>query len=296
MASEAAVGSGAPPALSRRRLEAYWRVGRWAIFAAALLYCVLAITGTVPYGDTPEGQIVMADGAAYYFLNEPPYDWTDRPPGVAEYRYSPAFLWVTAPLRLLPWAAFVAVWFSAHIVALLYLRVPWMLAFPGVVDDVVRGNINVFIALIVVLVVRHRATAALWSTILLTKVTPGVGVIWHAGRREWRQFVIALGVTGGIVVVGVVADPELWAQWVRSLGAGIESYRTVDFVAPLPVRVVAGILVCALAALSGRAWLLPVGMLVALPGLWPSSFALLTSSVVLYVDRRLAASELQDDH
>jgi hypothetical protein len=271
-------------------------VGRWAIFAAALLYCVLAVTGTVPYGDTPEGQIVMADGAAFYFLNEPPYDWTDRPPGVAEFRYSPAFLWVTAPLRLLPWAAFAAVWFSAHIVVLLYLRVPWMLAFPGVVDDVVRGNINLFIALVIVLVVRNRTTAALWATILLTKVTPGIGVIWHAGRREWRQLAIALGVTGGIVVVGVLADPELWAQWVQSLGAGVESYRTVDFLAPLPVRVLAGILICAVAALSGRAWVLPIGMLIALPGLWPSSFALLTASVVLYADRRLSASEIQDEH
>jgi hypothetical protein len=179
--TDVAVGSGGSSTIPRRaRLAAYWRLGRWAIFAAALLYCVLAVTGTVPYGDTPEGQIVMADGAAFYFLNEPPYDWTDRPPGVAEFRYSPAFLWVTAPLRLLPWAAFAAVWFSAHIVVLIYLRVPWMLAFPGVVDDVVRGNINLFIALVIVLVVRHRTMAALWATILLTKVTPGIGVIWHA--------------------------------------------------------------------------------------------------------------------
>ena len=71
-------------------------------------------------------------------------------------------------------------------------------------------------------------------------------------------------------------------KWWRSLWVGVESYRTVDFLAPLSVRVAAGALICIVAAISGRAWVLPIGMLVALPGLWPSSFALLTASVVFY--------------
>lgn len=270
------------------RLRAYWRVARWAVFAAAFIYCVMALSGAVPYGGTPPGQIVMADGAAYYFV-ETPYDWTDRPPGVAEYRYSPAFLWLTAPLRLLPWELFVAVWFAAHVGALLYLRVPWMLAFPGVVDDAVRGNINTFLALAVVLVIRHAASP-LWSAVLLTKVTPGFAVVWHAARREWRQFAIALAVTGAIITLGTLVDPDLWGQWWQSLRVGLETYRTVGFAAPLLVRIAVGVVISVYAAVSDRAWLLPVGMLVALPGLWPSSFALLTASVVLYVAGRERAA------
>lgn len=262
------------------RLRAYWRIARWAVFVAALVYCVLALSGAVPYGGTPPGQIVMADGAAYYFV-ETPYDWSDRPPGVAEYRYSPAFLWLTAPLRLLPWELFVAVWFAAHVGTLLYLRVPWMLAFPGVVDDVVRGNINTFLALAVVLVVR-RAASPLWSAVLLTKVTPGVAVVWHAARGEWLHVAIALAVTLAIIGSGTLVDPELWGQWWQSLGAGLETYRTVGFAAPLLVRTAVGVAISVFAAVSDRAWLLPVGMLVAVPGLWPSSFALLSASVVLY--------------
>ena len=223
----------------------------------------------------------MADGAAYYFINDPPYDWSDRAPGVAEFRYSPAFLWVTAPLRLVPWALFAAAWFSAHIAALLYLRVPWMLAFPGVFDDVIRGNINLFLALAVVLVVQ-RSAAALWSTAFLTKVTPGIGVVWHAGQREWRELALAIGLTAAVITIGVLVDPQLWSEWWQSLWVGVESYRTVDFLAPLSVRVLVGVLICLFAAISRRAWILPIGMLVALPGLWPSSFALLTASVVLY--------------
>lgn len=271
------------PAISldvRSRLRGYWRIARWAIFAAAFLYCVLALSGAVPYGGTPPGQIVMADGAAYYFV-ETPYDWSDRPPGVAEYRYSPAFLWLTAPLRLLPWEVFVAVWFAAHVGTLVYLRVPWMLAFPGVVDDAVRGNINTFLALAVVLVVRHAASP-LWSAVLLTKVTPGVAVVWHAARREWRRLAMALASTAAIIVIGVVIDPPLWGQWWQSLSVGLETYRTVGFAAPLLVRIAVGVAIAVFAAISDRAWLLPVGMLVAVPGLWPSSFALLIASVVLY--------------
>jgi hypothetical protein len=166
-----------------------------------------------------------------------------------------------------------------------------MLAFPGVIDDVVRGNINVFLALAVVLTLRHAA-AALWSTSFLTKVTPGIGVVWHAGRREWRQFAVALAVTGGIIGIGLLVNRDLWLSWFASLQVGAESYRTVNFLAPLVVRVAAGLAICFIAAFSGRAWLLPVGMLVALPGLWPASFALLTASVVLFKDGPLAVRPL----
>ena len=32
-----------------------------------------------------------------------------------------------------------------------------------------------------------------WAFVLLTKVTPGVGLLWFAVRREWRSLAIALG-------------------------------------------------------------------------------------------------------
>ena len=44
-----------------------------------------------------------------------------------------------------------------------------------------------------------------WGFVLLTKVTPGVGLLWFAVRREWRALAIALGVTGAIVAVSLVA-------------------------------------------------------------------------------------------
>lgn len=257
----------------------YWPVARWGMFGGALAYCLLVLSGAVSYG-TPHGELVMGDAAAYYFANDPPYDWSDRPPGAGEYRYSPAFLWLIALVRIFPWEAFAAIWFAAHIGVLLYLRLPWMLAFPGVIDDAVRGNINTFLALAAVLIVRHGATW-LWATVFLTKITPGVAVVWHAARGEWRQLAVAGMVTAAIVGIGSVVNPAPWSQWWESLTASPATYPTVGALAPLALRLPAGALVAAYAAISNRAWLLPVAMLIAVPGVWPSSFALLLASVAL---------------
>lgn len=55
------------------------------------------------------------------------------------------------------------------------------IAFPLVTEDVVRGNIHTLLAIATVLGFRHPAA---WTAVLLTKVTPGVGLVWFAVRRE----------------------------------------------------------------------------------------------------------------
>lgn len=267
-----------------RRISSYRQVAGWGIFGGALAYCLLVFGGAIPYVGTSTDGIVMGDAAAYYFVDTP-YDWTDQPAGAGEYRYSPAFLWVIAPFRLLPWEVFAALWFAAHLAVLLYLRLPWMLAFPGVLDDAVRGNINTFLALAVVLIVR-RGAAPLWGAVLLTKVTPGVAVMWHLARREYRAFAAALVLTAAVVGSGFVFDPRLWSQWFESLVTGPETYAaTVALAVPLPLRIVFAAAITFFAATSGRAWLLPVAMIAAMPGIWPSAFALLVASVALYRSR-----------
>ncbi len=44
---------------------------------------------------------------------------------------------------------------------------------------------------------------AAWSLILLTKITPGIGLLWFAVRREWRALAIALGATAAIASVSL---------------------------------------------------------------------------------------------
>lgn len=212
----------------------------------------------------------MSDGAAWYYT-QTPYDWSDRPPNVAEFRYSPAFLWLTTPLRWLPFWVYQVVWVALHFLAVAWLA-PWMLAFPGGADDAITGNINTFLAVGVVLAVRGVPT---WPLVLLTKVTPGVGLLYHAGRREWRTLAWSIGIALAIAAMGVVAEPLLWDEWFESLRAGPSTYASVDAVGPLWVRLGLGVALCLLA--SRRVWLLPVGMVIAMPGLWPASFALLAA-------------------
>lgn len=249
-----------------RRYAPVWPFLNWGLFALGALVIVGIMAGVFDYAGKGFG---MGDGAAWYYA-QTPYDWSDRPPGVAEYRYSPAFLWLTAPFRLIPFEAYQVVWVALHFAAVAWLA-PWMLAFPGVADDVITGNINTFLAVGVVLAVRGSAWT--WAGVLLTKVTPGVGLAYHVARREWRSVGIALGVTGLVVLL---AWPfGLWPEWIDSLRAGPSTYATVDVLGPLPLRIVVGAVLCFLAA--RWVWLLPVGMIVAMPGLWPASFALLAA-------------------
>ena len=255
------------------RYRPLWPVLNWGLFALGLAFIIGAMTGLVPYGRSPTG---MSDGAAWYFV-QTPYDWSDRPPGVAEYRYSPAFLTLTAPLRLLSFEAFQVVWVGLHVVAILWLRAPWMMAFPGVIDDTIQGNVNTFFALAAVLALRGHAWT--WSFVVLTKVTPGVGALVHVARREWSAAGMAAGVTLAIVVIGVLIQPDLWFDWFRSLTSGYGNAATPY----LPVRLAIAAVLCWFA--GTRPWLLPVGMLVAMPGIWPASFAVLAAVPVLISPR-----------
>jgi hypothetical protein len=53
--------------------------------------------------------------------------------------------------------------------------------------------------------------------VLLTKVTPGIGLLWFVARREWRNLAIALGATALVVGVSFAIAPGLWFDWPRSI-------------------------------------------------------------------------------
>jgi hypothetical protein len=170
------------------------------------------------------------------------------------------------------------------------MRVPWMLAFPGVIDDILRGNIHVFLAGAIVLALWHRPWgASAWAFPFLTKVTPGIGILWHPLRGEWRSFWIGLGVTAAIVGVSVLFSADLWREWISLLAANVGSDPRIQVV-PLPflVRLPIAVVVIVVAARWNRAWLLPIGVMLALPNVWTSSLALLAGSAALWVWQRPA--------
>ena len=132
------------------------------------------------------------DAYCYWFPTlDDPYarsDWTDP----IAYVYSPAFLQVLQPIRILPWQAYMAAW-TLILLGALYLLTGrrWLAA--GVVlalMELAGGNIHLLLAAAIVLGFRWPWT---WSLVLLTKITPGIGLLWFVVRREWRNLAIALG-------------------------------------------------------------------------------------------------------
>jgi hypothetical protein len=201
--------------------------------------------------------------------------------GGGAFRYSPAFAVIVEPLRLLPWSVYLvaltaiqiatAVWMGGRRSALL------ILIFPGVVLELIDGNIQLLMATAIVAGFRWPAA---WAFLLLTKVTPGVGVLWFAFRREWRSFGIAIGATLAIVAVSFAMTPALWSQWIGALvtQAGLPN---PTFWPPLWLRLPLAVALLWWGARTDRRWVVPVAALVAMPTIWANSFALLAGSIAL---------------
>jgi hypothetical protein len=197
------------------------------------------------------------------------------------YLYSPAFLQALFPLKLLPWEAFWAVWVIGMLAGIVWLARPYVAALAvipleenPVFTELWYGNIVVLLAVMLVLGLRYSPW---WGVGLLTKVTPGVGVLWFLGRREWRNLGIALAVTVGVVAVSALHSPQAWVEWGELLYANA-SAPAVDGdvrLPPLPYRlaIAAGLVLVA----GWRGWplLLPPALILALPVFWFATLTLL---------------------
>jgi hypothetical protein len=214
------------------------------------------------------------------------------------YLYSPAFLVAMSPLRALPWPLFVAAW-TILLLAVLYWLAGSLLFLPLLVmtlPEIWGGNVTILLAAAIVIGLSRPAA---WAFPLLTKVTPGIGVLWFAFRREWSRLAVALLATAAIIGVTAIVTPGLWAEWMGLLASSTGS-STVPGSVPVPLvaRLPVAIVVIGWAARSGRAWLLPVGVLLAMPVIWWGSLAILIASVALrrddieaHVDRFLGLLE-----
>jgi glycosyl transferase family 87 len=200
------------------------------------------------------------------------------------YVYSPAFLQLVAPLTLLPWQGFVAAWTGILLGALRLLTGPRLLAI-GVVlalPELIGGNISLLLA--VAIVAGFRWPAA-WAFVLLTKVTPGVGLLWFALRGEWRSLGIALGATFAIFLSSAILLPAAWTQWLSVLteAAGREG-TWAALPIPFLVRLPIALAVVAWGAQTNRRWTVPVAAMIALPALWYGGLSMLLAVVALRGD------------
>lgn len=219
-------------------------------------------------------------------LSNPYASSTAGVPGA--YLYSPAFRQVLEPLALLPWPIFHAAWAALLVGVVVLLAGPlaiFLFVNPLVLFELQAGNIHTLLALAVVAGFRYPAA---WAFVLLTKVTPGVGLLWFAVRREWRRLAVALLATAVVVVASAALAPSLWFDWARSL-AGNAAIPTSEYSAsifgPLWLRGPVAVALVAWGALTDRRWTVPVAATIAIPLLALFNLTLLIALVPMLLPR-----------
>jgi hypothetical protein len=220
---------------------------------------------------------------------------------IGSFLYPPPFLQLLAPLGRLPWPLFAFGWTAmlAGAAVSLLRRVPqgygW--AMPLLVylvgADVWAGNINILLAYLVVIGM-HRP--ALWAVVILSKITPGLGVLWHAFRREWGAVLVACGFSLGLAGLSFALGPQLWRDWLAMLVAEVPRGGYADSVPiHIAVRLPAAVVLLLWGARSGRPAVVPLACMLALPVIWFNGLSWLVAAAVL-VDSRVERETGQDAH
>ena len=202
--------------------------------------------------------------------------------------YSPPVAYLFAPFSALPFQAFYAILAAVNLGVLV-----WLLGRPElaalslfiipVSNEIARGNIHLLLAAAIVVGFRFAGS---WAWVLLTKVTPGIGVLWFGLRKEWRAFWVAVGVTAGIVAITFALNPSLWIGWVQMLVSSVGVVPPSFLEVPLLPRLAVAAAVLVVAARRDEPVLVPVAALLALPAIWVNSLAMLVAVVPLWRMRR----------
>ncbi len=277
---------------------ARWRsaIRATLVVIAIVLACgfVIAVMAAGPMSAGAGGPTGFGfDTRSYWgFPRTPLYPGPGTDDGYGFYRYSPAFVPFLVLASAVPWSVFAVGWIAMLVGVYIWMAGDdkWpLLVFVPVLFEFYLGNIHLLLALAVVLGFRWPAT---WSFVLLTKITPGVGLWWFVVRREWRSLAIALGVTGAIVLAGVLVSPGVWRDWYLSLTVTGPATGSNQVSIPLPVRLLVALVLVTWGARTDRRWTVVVATTLALPTLWFHGLAMLVGVVALRHGQpeRLAAS------
>ncbi len=226
---------------------------------------------------------------AYAYWSADPSAYGTIPIGaLGFFGYAPPLAQLATLFHAIPWWVF-----DFSVTCLLFGTLAWMarrwtlawLAFPPVLIELYHGNIHLLLAAAIVLGFRHPWT---WSFVLLSKVTPGIGLLWFAIRREWRALGIALGVTGLIAAVSWFANPAAWSAWLGVLAQGAPSDCGTHCISiPLVERLPVAVAIVVAGALTNRRWTVPLAAMLALPVLWLAGLSMLVGvQAVWRMERR----------
>lgn len=207
------------------------------------------------------------------------------------YLYSPAFAQVLTPISWLPWPVFNALWTAMNVALLWWLVGRWALlslVFLPIPFEIISGNIHLLLAATIVLAIRYPAA---WAFAILTKVTPGVGLLWAVGHRDFRALFQATVATGVVAALSFALAPDQWRAWIDLLFADAgRPLVTLGWYLPIPLlpRLVAAAALVLWGGWTDRRWTVPVAVTLALPVVWLNSLAILAALVPLARERRRA--------
>ena len=175
--------------------------------------------------------------------------------------YSPPVEMVMTAIRsVMPFELFVFLLRTAELIVLVVVAGPAVglaLFIPAVAIELNAVNINLLLVGAVLIGFRYPAV---WAFIALTKVTPAVGMLWFAARREWRNFAFAAGTTVVIAAASWILAPETWNQYLATLrGAPDISIWRIEWRLPLAAIVVIW------GARKDHRWAVIVAVFLALP-------------------------------
>jgi hypothetical protein len=268
------VGQRVFDAVSVRLTSTHARALRDGAILAGLLFF-----GYLFFVVAPQQQTVGFDALSYYLYGiDNPY-WLAHGT-MGSFVYSPIAARLFQLDALLPFWQFLWLWLALLVGTALWLggrrRWLWILAFPPVALELYHGNVHLLLAAAIALGFRYPVA---WVFVLVTKVTPGVGLLWFAVRREWRNLAIALGATAALVAVSLVFDLRLWQQWIeRDLLVSFQQPPSQPQIpVPLLLRLPAAAALVIWGARTDRKWTVPMAAALAMPVLWIAAFSVLAA-------------------
>jgi hypothetical protein len=257
-----------------------------AVFVA---FQVMTVQSGFPYAVYDTHSYWLAGGA------EHPYAATiasgfDDTTNLYKYRYPPPLAQLFTPLHALPFPLVAGLWVAMLFAVFLVLAgrsAPLLLLFPPTLAELYLGNVNLLIALAIVVGFRRPAA---WAVVLLTKTTPGIGLLWFAFRREWRALAIATSATAAIAGISLLLAPNLWIEFRDAMAVQAPAALDVPSAAvqvALPIRLAVTVPLIWFAARTDRAWLVPVAATLAAPAIWWNVLVIAVAAVPLAEHRGL---------
>jgi hypothetical protein len=272
--------------MTRRERLRFYGLAVLAGFGAILLAVIVATFWMAP-GDNLAYWIAghrLMTGQPIY----PPAEIAFEP---FAYHYPPPLAQVLAPITLVVPALVYCVLYRAVMILALWdlagrtlLKTLALLAFVPMAVALRIENVEIFMAVAIVYGLRRWPWVFAIGTLI--KVSPGLGIVYLALRRRWRDVAISVAVGAAITVVSFLLAPDLWRSWLDAITGRADMVGNSLIPVPYSVRAIGGFILAVAGGLVGRRpgeLLLVLGMTIANPGLSLQGFAVLAAALPIWL-------------